>query len=80
MYFVELQNHINITKKYFLSFLNQILLTINLFINAIKYLVEQCYENAETKDNNRRTSLYCALANDQIEVIKYLIEKCHANV
>ena len=49
-------------------------------LSSIKYLVEQCRVNVETKDSDGRTPLYIASREGHLEVVKYLVEQCHADV
>jgi ankyrin repeat protein len=49
-------------------------------IEVIKYLIEQCGVNVESKDDIGRTPLHITSFKGHIEVIKYLIEQCRANV
>ena len=49
-------------------------------LEIVKYLLEQCHENVETKDKNGHTPIYIASLNGHLDVVKYLYETCHANI
>ena len=49
-------------------------------LSSIKYLIEECHEDVETKDDNGYTPLMFASLNGNLNLVKYLIEECHANV
>ena len=49
-------------------------------IARVKYLIEQCHVDVETKDKYRYTSINYASLNGHLDIVKYLYEQCHANV